>query len=181
MRVFLDACVLYPTILRGMLIDFAQTGAFIPLWSDGVVDEWQHAAKRNGHLDQAVIEKALFCNQWSKTRVTHMPISADIALPDPNDIHVLEAALGGKADLLVTANLRDFPTKTLARLGLEVAHPDAFLAQCFRDDPIAGVEILRTAHRAATHRSGKDFTAEKLLKQMRLPRLRRALLNEEQP
>lgn len=48
-------------------------------------------------------------------------------LPDPNDRHVLAAAIRGKADVIVTANLRDFPANVLGQFGIEPQHPDAFI------------------------------------------------------
>jgi hypothetical protein len=50
-----------------------------------------------------------------------------LQLPDPNVRHVLAAAIRGRADVIVTANLRDFPTGTLAPLGIEAQHPDEFV------------------------------------------------------
>ena len=50
-----------------------------------------------------------------------------IDLPDPNDRHVLAAAIAGNADVIVTLNLKDFPTDRLARYGIEAQHPDTFL------------------------------------------------------
>jgi len=49
-----------------------------------------------------------------------------LQLPDPNDRHVLAAAIRGRADVIVTANLRDFPTEILAEFGIEAQHPDEF-------------------------------------------------------
>ena len=48
-------------------------------------------------------------------------------LPDPDDRHVLAAAIVGNADVIVTANLKHFPADALERYGLEVQHPDTFL------------------------------------------------------
>src|SRR5262249_27262409 len=50
-----------------------------------------------------------------------------VALPDPDDRHVLAAAIRGTADMIVTFNLADFPADALARFGIEAQHPDDFI------------------------------------------------------
>src|SRR5262245_5725451 len=52
---------------------------------------------------------------------------ASLSLPDPDDRHVLAAAIRASADIIVTYNLTDFPAETLARFDLEAQHPDNFL------------------------------------------------------
>lgn len=76
---------------------------------------------------------------------------AGISLPDPDDRHVVAAALQGRADTIVTANLRDFPSDLLAARGLEVQHPDEFLLNQLDLEPDL---TIATLHRqaAATHR-----------------------------
>jgi hypothetical protein len=54
-----------------------------------------------------------------------------LQLPDPDDRHVLAAAIKGRADLIVTANLKDFPRSELAPWGIEAQHPDEFLTHQF--------------------------------------------------
>ncbi len=49
-------------------------------------------------------------------------------LPDPNDEMVLEAAVNGRADALVTHNVRDF-TKGAARFGLRILRPGELLKE----------------------------------------------------
>lgn len=55
------------------------------------------------------------------------PLIETLHLPDPGDRHVLAAAIAGRADLIVTKNLRDFPADRLAPFGIRAEHPDAFV------------------------------------------------------
>ncbi len=48
-------------------------------------------------------------------------------LPDPDDRHVLAAAIRGRADVIVTMNLQDFPAKALKPHGIVAQHPDEFV------------------------------------------------------
>jgi hypothetical protein len=50
-----------------------------------------------------------------------------LTLPDPDDRHVLAAAIIGRCDVIVTQNLKDFPDAVLACYGIDVQHPDEFL------------------------------------------------------
>ena len=52
---------------------------------------------------------------------------SDLVLPDPDDRHVLAAAIAGRADVIVTYNLKDFPLAALEPHGIEAQHPDTFL------------------------------------------------------
>lgn len=58
-------------------------------------------------------------------------IAAVLILPDPDDRHVLAAAVKAQAQIIVTYNLKDFPLDSLIPFGIEVQHPDDFfLNQC---------------------------------------------------
>ena len=60
----------------------------------------------------------------------------------PDDRHVVAAATRGEADVVVTANLKDFPAAVLAAHGLKVEHPDGFLVRLYRESPGRFVEAL---------------------------------------
>jgi hypothetical protein len=67
-----------------------------------------------------------------------------LKLPDPDDRHVLAAAIKGRADVIVTANLKDFPAETLERWGIEAQHPDEFLTHQFHLSEPAFLQAVRT-------------------------------------
>ena len=48
-------------------------------------------------------------------------------LPDPDDRHVLAVAIHGRADVIVTKNLKHFPATALTQYGIEAQHPDEFV------------------------------------------------------
>ncbi len=54
-----------------------------------------------------------------------------LSLPDPGDRHVLAAAIHALADLIITVNLKDFPTAVLTSHSIVAAHPDPFVDSPF--------------------------------------------------
>ena len=176
MRVFLDTNVLYPSILRGMIMGFASSAYFDPLWSDRVIEEWRRAADRNGNASEAGIEIALFQSAWSLGRVADVTPLDDLLLPDADDHHIVEAAVSGNAGAILTANKSDFPTKTLGRYGLLRFHPDLFLKEALLADPKTGLAILEVARADAEKRAGQQIALNALLKRLRLGQLRKAVL-----
>ena len=66
MKVLIDTCVLYPTVMRQMLLGAAEHGLFIPLWSDQILEEWARAARKLGPTGeaQARAEIALLKVRW---------------------------------------------------------------------------------------------------------------------
>jgi hypothetical protein len=65
-----------------------------------------------------------------------------LSLPDPDDRHVLAAAIRGGAQAIVTYNLKDFPEKALAPYDIEALHPDGFLSDLVELHPASMVEVL---------------------------------------
>ena len=178
MKVLLDACVLYPTVMREVLLQVAGRGGFRPLWSDRLLEEWARAAAKRGALDEAQArgEIALIRAAWPGAAVAWPPsLEARLWLPDPNDIHVLAAAIAGSADVLVTRNASDFPRNILAEEGLSRADPDAFLIGIHAAQPqITGpacAAVLDTANAL----SERGWTMRALLKKAGLPRLAKAV------
>jgi PIN domain-containing protein len=66
-----------------------------------------------------------------------------LSLPDPDDRHVLAAAIRGRADVIVTYNMKDFPAEAIAPYGIEIQHPDKFLSHVFALSPGAVLGALQ--------------------------------------
>lgn len=179
MKLLLDTCVIYPTVMREMLLGVAKMGAFTPLWSARILEEWRRAAAAKlgpeGQM-QAEAEAALMVADWPRTAVTWPPsLEARLWLPDPADIHVLAAAISGSADGIITLNAKDFPRNTLSEEGVFRIDPDGYLHGVWQQQPElvqeVGVRVLSEASRL----SGKTWEMRPLLKKARLPRLAKAL------
>lgn len=56
-------------------------------------------------------------------------------LPDPDDRHVVAAAIAAGLPVVVTFNLRDFPASKLESLGVVAVHPDDFVLAAVARDP----------------------------------------------
>jgi PIN domain len=128
---FFDANVLYPAPLRDLLLQLAVTDLFRAKWTADVHREWMEALLRNEpHRDRAALERTRTLMD-SATRDClvngYESLIPSLELPDPNDRHVLAAAIVGRCDVIVTQNVRDFPEAVLARYNIDVQHPDEFL------------------------------------------------------
>lgn len=178
MKVLIDACVLFPTVLRELVLSHAGTGAFQPLWSERILEEWRRAALRLSERDGMIAEAEIV---MAKTRFPDAMVATTEAtqdrlhLPDPDDTHVLAAAVDGGADELLTLNLKDFPTRALSAEGVLRRDPDNFLLEAFHEDPDGIARIVaEVLARAAAH--GIDTSDQRrVLKKARLPRLAKAL------
>lgn len=144
----LDASVLYPAPLRDLLMQLAVSDTYRARWSDAVHREWIDAIlRKRSDLTRAKLESTrdLMNVHARDALVTDfeqlIPI---LELPDPKDRHVLAAAIKGRADLIVTTNLRDFPADILERWGIEAQHPDEFLTHQFHLSPPTFLSAVRT-------------------------------------
>ncbi|WP_405405082.1 RSP_2648 family PIN domain-containing protein [Paracoccus sp. Ld10] len=177
MRAVLDANVLFPTILREILTDLAQAGLYDALWSDRILTEWHRAAARIGPDAASVAGAEIAMLRLRFPQAAQQDdgqATIDLDFPDPADRHVVEAALAGGAALIVTANLRDFPQRMMAGLGLRALHPDAFLLDLLARDRAAVLSALHGA-RGRAEAAGGAMTMAQMLKRCRLPRVARAV------
>ncbi|WP_119840223.1 RSP_2648 family PIN domain-containing protein [Pseudooceanicola algae] len=177
MKAVLDACVLYPTVMREMLLGAAQAGFFQPIWSARILEEWAlAAAKAPGGEAQARGEVALTRAAFpGAERRYSEDMERRLWLPDPGDLHVLALGTSASADMIVTANAKDFPRHILAEEGLSRADPDALLLGFFEAAPDPIRALAETARIRIETLSGEAWTLRQLMRKARMPRLGKAL------
>src|SRR5690606_27498166 len=135
----LDACVLYPAPVRDLLLSFADAGLFKPKWTAEIQDAWSRNLllnRRDLTKDQLLLTIKAMDTAFPDANVeNYRSLIKSIELPDPNDRHVVAAAVRSKADVIVTYNLKDFPAIALGEFDIEVQHPDTFLFNVFDLNP----------------------------------------------
>jgi len=127
----LDANVLYPSELRNFLMHLALTDLFRAKWTAEIHEEWIAALlEKRPDLSREKLERTreLMDMHAVDALVTgYEDLIPSLQLPDPSDRHVLAAAIRARPDVIVTLNLRDFPSASLAPLAIEAQHPDEFV------------------------------------------------------
>lgn len=145
--VLYDACVLYPAPLRDLLMRLALADLFQARWSDEIHDEWtRNVAKNRLDISPRSLTRCreLMDEHSPDSKITgHEPLIPTLALPDPDDRHVLAAAIHGGANLIVTFNLADFPASALGPYSIEAVHPDDFIAGLLDEALDVIVEVVR--------------------------------------
>jgi predicted nucleic acid-binding protein len=167
----LDTCVLVPSHLRDVLLETANRGVYRALWSEQILTELERTVRTlrtqrgsDGQETEVYIERLLrqMRTAFPDAAVEGwQPLIETFNLPDPNDRHVVAAAFAGRADVLVTQNLKDFPPD---RLGpqLQVQDSDTFLLDALdlnRNETLAALRAV--AFR--TGRTGPALTALEIL------------------
>lgn len=129
--VIFDANVLYPNMLRDILIRLAGTGIFQARWTDEILNEvFRNLLKNRPDLDPGKLQRTrdLMCRAVDDCLVTgYEDLISSLSLPDPDDRHVLAAAIRCSAQVIVTENKRDFPREVMEKYGIETQSADEFL------------------------------------------------------
>ncbi|GAN53171.1 PIN domain-containing protein [Tanticharoenia sakaeratensis] len=142
----LDACVLYPAPLRDLLMQLARTRLYRARWTEAIHDEWTRnvAQKRPDLVDRLARTRALMNEAIEDCLVVgYEALISGLTLPDPDDRHVLAAAIVARADVIVTLNLKDFPASAVSPFGIEVQHPDVFIRHALDLDPAIALGAVR--------------------------------------
>mgnify|MGYP002623161765 CR=1 FL=1 len=168
-----DACVLYSAPLRDLLMRLAMTDLFRARWTNQIHDEWIRKVLANRPdltFEQLERTRTLMNAHVRDCLVNGYESLIDgLELPDPDDRHVLAAAIRTRASVIVTFNLDDFPAEVLEPLGVEVQHPDEFITHLIDLNP--GVVCAAAKRQRASLKNPPRSVDEFLetLAQQRLP------------
>lgn len=144
----LDACVLYPLAMTDALMSLATAGLYAAKWTTRIETEWIAALEERrpdlkGRLNTRRDQMREAIPDWEVPAAAWQACAGSLRLPDPDDVHVLAAALAGHADCIVTANLKDFPVEAVGPLGVEVIHPDQFIVAQWDLDQLVAVAAFK--------------------------------------
>jgi predicted nucleic acid-binding protein len=126
-----DADVLHPAGQRDLLIRLAQVGLFRGRWTVRILDEMESSviARHPEHAGKLTRTRDLMCAAVPDCLVIgYEDLIEALTLPDPDDRHVLAAAIRCGAQVIVTNNQRDFPQDVLDEYAIEAQTADEFLA-----------------------------------------------------
>lgn len=169
LTVVYDACVLYPATLRDLFVQLATARFFKAKWTEKIHDEWVRNLVINRpdiHVEQLQKTRELMNRSVPDSLVVGFESSIPTldALPDPNDAHVLAAAIASQSQVIVTFNLKDFPAEILDRYGILAQHPDQFLLSLINRDP---QQVLRSIEIARNRLKNPPKTFEEYLETLR--------------
>jgi PIN domain len=167
-----DACVLYPAPLRDLLMWLALTDLFRARWTNAIHEEWmRNVLKDRPDLTRTQLERTrdlMNANVRDCLVTGYEDLIDAVTLPDPDDRHVLAAAIRGRADVIVTFDLDDFPADALQPYGIDAQHPDDFVTHLL---DLAPTTVYRAVKRQREALKNPPRTPEELLETLERQRL----------
>lgn len=149
----LDTCVLWPSLQRDFLLSLAIENLYRPLWSDAILDELEfHETRKLVQRGTAGVEAAQQAKRLVQTMSTAFDdarvveweaLDGSFGLPDPDDEHLVAAAVVGGAEAIVSDNIRDLPRGRVPA-HIQVIKPADFAANTVAVSPDAAIRALKT-------------------------------------
>lgn len=137
----------------------AITELFHARWTEAIHDEWiRNLLNDRPDLRPEQLQRTrelMNANVLDCVVKSYEPLVEGLTLPDPNDRHVLAAAIHASVDIIVTLNLKDFPEQSLRPFHIEAQHPDQFVASQFDLAPHI-VCLAAQRHRMSLRNPPKD-------------------------
>ena len=177
----LDANVLYSAQMRDILLQLAVTSLFRARWTADIHREWMEALLENspdikrdnlektrGKMDKFVPDALI---------TGYEGLIDELSLPDPNDRHVLAAAIRGECNVIITQNLKHFPKEDVAPHGIEVLCPDDFLSDLLHLFP---KKVCASVRNVLKRLKNPPYTPEQYLTNLKKNKLSKFASNLEQ-
>ncbi|MGH7869737.1 MAG: PIN domain-containing protein [Candidatus Dormibacteraceae bacterium] len=145
-KVVFDANVLYPIALTDFFLTLASYGLYLPHWSQKILEEVEGNLLRNyPHITK---EQLGFRFEQMERAYPNASVDPSTGLisamtNDEKDRHVLAAAVKSQSSVIVTFNVRDFPSDSCQPYGVEAQHPDTFAKEWVMFEPQAVIITLR--------------------------------------
>ncbi|MBR9653551.1 PIN domain-containing protein [Thalassovita aquimarina] len=164
----IDASTLAGALRRNLILSLASEELFRVRWSDRILEETEAAISTitEGKADTSK-QRAAMNRAFPEAIVQY---AADVegylnieGLPDPDDLHVIAAAVSARADVIVTENLKDFPTDVLRKFDIEVLSSDDFITDTLDLTPGRSLQAVKAMRERMKH---PEYTAEGLLAKM---------------
>ena len=136
-KIVLDACVLANIVVCDLFLRLAEKPRlFLPRWSTEILDETRRVHKKLHWPDE-------IAESWRSEVERTFPDSTiddyEHLLPaltnDEKDRHVLAATIRSGASVIVTFNLKDFPSPALQPWDIEACHPQDYLLTLYSMSP----------------------------------------------
>ena len=143
-----DADVIHRAPVRDLMIRLALRPRLNlrARWTERILDEMVDSiTRRRPELrDRLGRTRDPMCEAVPDCLVTGWESLVDgLHLPDPDDRHVLAAAIRAHAGVIVTYNTDDFPAEDLEPFGIVAQHPDPFLTYLVDLAPAVVVQVLQ--------------------------------------
>ncbi|CAN5221576.1 PIN domain-containing protein [soil metagenome] len=146
--VLYDACVLYSAQLRDLFMRLTLADLCLARWTDEILNEWSRAtSEKHPHVSvESVARCRTLMNEHAPDALVtgYESLVPTLSLPDPNDCHVLAAAIHAQARVIVTFNLKDFPEEVLSFHGIEAVHPDEFLFRLIQNNLASVCAVVKS-------------------------------------
>ncbi|WP_454168064.1 PIN domain-containing protein [Microbacterium lacticum] len=171
----LDTSMLWPSLQRDFLFSLAVESAYRPTWSSAIHDglefhEEVKLVKRGIPIAEAASRAATLIaamrREFADAEVEGWePLEGTFGLPDPDDEHVVAAAVIAGAGAIVTENLKDFPAAKIPP-GMQVLSAREFAKNTVALNPrYALAAVQEIASRSG--RYGATLTVEEILDTLR--------------